>query len=84
MQTLTTVGYGDIPAVTWPEKLLNVLWMMIGVFFYSFTIGNLQNIIGNIDRSSVYITQRLASFNSFSLRVKLPEFMRQKIQRFFE
>jgi hypothetical protein len=79
MQTLTTVGYGDFPAVTWPEKTLNVFWMMIGVVFYSSTIGNLQNIIGNIDRSSVYITQRLSAFNSFSLRVKLPEFMRQKI-----
>jgi Ion channel len=84
MQTLTTVGYGDIPPYTDPERIICVLWMMTGVFFYSFTIGNLSNIIGNIDKTSEYIKTRLSSFNAFSLKVKLPEFMRQKVQRFFE
>jgi hypothetical protein len=29
-QTLTTVGYGDIPAVTLYEKLFAILWMIFG------------------------------------------------------
>ena len=39
-QTLTTVGYGDIPAVTWYEKLYAITWMLLGFCFYTYTIGN--------------------------------------------
>lgn len=47
--TLTTVGYGDIHAVSMAEKLTSIIWMMIGVGFYSFTIGNLASIFNSID-----------------------------------
>lgn len=49
LQTLTTVGFGDINAVTIPEKIIAILWMIFGVGFYSFTIGNLSQIIAMID-----------------------------------
>jgi Ion channel. len=51
-QTVTTVGYGDIPPETTLEKIVCVSWMMAGVLFYSFTIGNLSTILANIDRRS--------------------------------
>ena len=44
-QTLTTVGYGDISAHTNLEICLSLAWMIFGVGFYSFTIGNLSSII---------------------------------------
>ena len=44
-QTITTVGYGDIAAITTGEKLYAIFWMIIGVGFYSFTIGNLASIV---------------------------------------
>jgi hypothetical protein len=47
--TLTTVGFGDINAKTIPEKLIAIIWMIFGVGFYSFTIGNLSKIIASID-----------------------------------
>lgn len=48
-QTVITVGYGDIPAVTAGEMLLSLFWMIFGVGFYSFIIGNYSSIIaGNI------------------------------------
>jgi len=40
-QTLTTVGYGDIPAVTLYEKVYATLWMIGGFGLYSYTIGTL-------------------------------------------
>ena len=43
------MGYGEIPAVTNQEKILAILWMVFGVGFYSFTIGNVQTIINEID-----------------------------------
>jgi hypothetical protein len=47
--TLTTVGFGDISAKTIPEKIIAIIWMIFGVGFYSFTIGNLSKIIASID-----------------------------------
>jgi hyperpolarization activated cyclic nucleotide-gated potassium channel 1 len=40
VQTLCTVGYGDIPAVTLSEKVMAILWMIGGFALYSYTIGN--------------------------------------------
>jgi len=45
VQTITTVGFGDIPAVTIVEKIIAIMWMIAGVGFYSFTIGNLSSIM---------------------------------------
>lgn len=47
IQTLMTVGYGDIPAVTLEEMVVAVCWMVFGGFFYSFTIGNLTSVLSN-------------------------------------
>ena len=58
-QTLTTVGYGEIPAVTNAEKIVAIFWMVFGVGFYSFTIGNVQSIINEID------------VREFKMRIKL-------------
>jgi len=47
IQTLLTVGYGDIPAKTPEELLIAVSWMIMGGFFYTFTIGNLTSVLSN-------------------------------------
>ena len=47
IQTLLTVGYGDIPAKTDEEMVLAVCWMILGGFFYTFTIGNLTSVLSN-------------------------------------
>lgn len=44
-QTVTTVGYGDIGANASSEILLSLVWMLVGVVFYSFIIGNFTSII---------------------------------------
>ena len=52
VSTVLTVGYGDIHAETNPERLISVVWMMIGVIFYSVTIGLITVILGKIDSRS--------------------------------
>lgn len=41
IQTVTVVGYGDIVASTSMQYNLIIIWIFVGVGFYSFTIGNL-------------------------------------------
>lgn len=49
LQTVTTVGYGDVPIQTTSEYILALAWMVIGVNFYSFIIGNVSSIISAMD-----------------------------------
>lgn len=44
-QTITTVGYGDVNAITLEELLLSFVWMLVGVGFYSFIIGNFSTMV---------------------------------------
>lgn len=46
------MGYGDVTGYTDLERMFALLWMIFGVAFYSFTIGNLQSIINTIDIKS--------------------------------
>jgi len=52
VSTVLTVGYGDVHAESNAERLISVAWMMIGVIFYSVTIGLITAILGKIDSRS--------------------------------
>ena len=83
-QTLTTVGFGDIGAQTLTERIFAIMWMIIGVGFYSFAIGNVGTILSNMDRRLSELKNKMNIFNDFSLKVGLPIFLKEKILRFFE
>ncbi len=42
MQTLTTVGFGDVPPKNDWERLYVIIWMFFGGAFFSFMISNIQ------------------------------------------
>ena len=54
-QTLTTVGYGDLPPDNPVEWTFASVWMIIGIAFYSFAIGNLSSILSNLDKGSTIL-----------------------------
>ena len=80
--TLTTVGYGDINARTYNEKIIAIFWMVFGVGFYSFTIGNFQTIINEIDVRAYHLQIKLDTLHEFSKRNKLPESLQKEISSF--
>lgn len=84
LQTLTTVGYGDIHAYSVSEKIAALAWMIIGVGFYSFTIGNLSSIINTIDVKAAHLQQKLNILTEFAKRTKLPDDVQNRIKRFLE
>lgn len=50
--TLSTVGFGDINAKTLSERVFAIIWMIFGIGFYSYTIGNMTNLIAQTDSST--------------------------------
>jgi len=73
LQTLTTVGYGDIPADTNAEKIVCIGWMVFGVGFYSFTIGNLSSFITTIDAKGAQLRAKLQTIEEFARKHDLPK-----------
>ena len=83
-QTFTTVGYGDIPAVTLYEKTFATIWMIVGFTFYSYTIGNFQSILNEIDQDSYQLQLKQETFNEFAKRTALPTHLLLSIRRFID
>lgn len=52
LQTLTTVGFGDVGAYTVTEKLYCLAWMIFGVGIYSFTFGNLSALLISLNEKA--------------------------------
>ena len=52
MQTLTTVGYGDIGIVSSVEKIICIFVQLVGVIAFSFLAGAITNIIQEFDTSN--------------------------------
>ena len=64
--TMSTVGYGDIAAVTEVEMILSILWMTTGVVFFSFVIGSLSSMIANFDSKESALNQKLSFIDEFA------------------
>mmetsp|Transcript_19541 Transcript_19541/g.18658 ORF Transcript_19541/g.18658 Transcript_19541/m.18658 type:complete len:103 (+) Transcript_19541:1-309(+) len=58
--------------------------MIFSVGFYSFTIGNLEYIINEIETKNQELQAKINALNGFSIRNKLPELLVFKIRRFLE
>jgi hypothetical protein len=83
-QTVTTVGYGDFSISTTTEYILALLWMMIGVNFYSFTIGNVSSIIATLDAKASILNAKLQTLSDYANKYNLPSNAHQKIKKYFE
>lgn len=78
------MGYGDIPAVTLYEKTFATIWMIVGFTFYSYTIGNFQSILNEIDQDSYQLQLKQETFNEFAKRTALPTHLLLSIRRFID
>ncbi len=81
IQTLTTVGFGDVTIISVSERIFAILWMIVGVAFYSYAIGNVTNLIANLDADSEELNSKLAVLKEFKQRNQMPLAMFSKIKR---
>ncbi|CDW91576.1 cation channel family protein [Stylonychia lemnae] len=84
LQTVATVGFGDFGARTVSELFLCIVWMIFGVGFYSFVIGNLTSIIANENANSENLYNKLKALEEFAKKTNLPEELHFKIRQFLE
>ncbi|CAG9326193.1 unnamed protein product [Blepharisma stoltei] len=81
MTTVTTVGYGDISGRTELEQILSMIWMLIGIGFYSFTIGSLSSFLTAIDTKDSILASKLAAIHEFALETGISDECKHRIRQ---
>lgn len=72
VQTITTVGYGDVASVNSTERMFCAMMMVIGVIAFSFANGSLTSIMQNYDVHNAEYQSQLESLNKIYQDFKLP------------
>jgi potassium voltage-gated channel Eag-related subfamily H protein 8 len=49
LTTLSTVGYGDVVPIHYYEKIFGVAIMILGIAFFSYIMGNFNDVLINYD-----------------------------------
>ena len=81
--TMTTVGYGDISAVTRVERVIAIFGMIIGGFVFSAIIGTMAEVMGKTDLSRKAHSHKMESVAAFIRDENLPKSMFKEALAFF-
>jgi hypothetical protein len=82
--TLTTIGYGDIVPVTDAQTLYTIFVMLTGVGVYGYVIGNIANLMSNLDIVQSSHAKRMEKVNAFIRYRKLPKNLQDRILDYYE
>lgn len=83
MQTVTTVGFGDITPVSNEEKIFVIIWMAFGSAYYSFVISNLGEELENRENENT-LHGKLNALKLFANETKLPIHLLHRLKRYFQ
>lgn len=87
LTTLSTIGYGDLSPQTNSEKILGISLMIVGIAFFSYIMGNFNDVLINYDKKMGIIDRRndlqvwMTSLDKFSSSV--PPGLLKKINNHF-
>lgn len=78
--TLATIGYGDIVPNNAVERVMAIVWMLLGVSFYSFMISSLGNFLHNLDSKETVLNNKLMAIDEFAEEAKLHKELRHRLK----
>ena len=65
METMTTVGYGDVIAVTNAEHAYIVCAMLVGGAFYSYVVGTFVSVVAELSHRQRIADRTMDTLNEF-------------------
>ena len=78
--TMVTVGFGDIAAKTSLEIICGIIWMFVGVGFYSFTVGSLSSFLTFVDTKESLLTAKMTALHEFAKETNISHEARIKVR----
>jgi hypothetical protein len=84
IQTLATVGYGDILPITDLEMIFAVLVMIVGQGIYAVIIGNMSSLIADADSLAATFSAKMDTISAYLRYRKIPGPLRSKIHSYYD
>ena len=81
--TLTTIGYGDITPSGNAQIAFVIFIELLGAGMYGLIIGNIANLIANIDVAKTQYTEKLEKINTFLKYKNIPNDLQRKINDYY-
>ncbi len=82
--TLTTIGYGDITPAGTVQFIYVTIIMLTGAAIYGFIIGNIANIIANIDVAKTQFRERVENVDTFLKYRNIPSDLQKRIHDYYD
>ena len=82
--TITTVGYGDVSAVSLSEIAASIICLLVSVVIYTVIVANLEEIVGNLDVTTTLYHLKREQVKQYCLRAHLPENLRQSVFDYYD
>ncbi|CAD8051397.1 unnamed protein product [Paramecium primaurelia] len=78
-QTMATTGYGDISATNSTEQMITIFIMIIGVIYFSVTIGSVSSLLTQLDSQNVKYKEKIDTLNEIVKHHKIDNTLYAKI-----
>lgn len=79
--TLGTIGYGDLVPHSVYEKILAMIWMVIGVYVVSYSVGSLTSFYSDINIKENLKHEKIIMAEDFSKKSGIPKQVLHKLKR---
>ncbi|MBI2890184.1 MAG: ion transporter [Nitrospirae bacterium] len=81
--TLTTIGYGDIAPVTNVQTVFTMFVQLMGAGMYGFVIGNIANLIANLDVAKAQHREKMEKIATFMKYKSIPADTQNKVEDYY-
>jgi hypothetical protein len=84
IQTMATVGYGDITPHRDFEYVFSILIMLIGASTYAFIIGNIASLASNLDAARASFFNRIEAISQYLHSRHVPLKLNEQVRNYYE
>jgi voltage-gated potassium channel len=84
IQTMATVGYGDITPHRDFEYVFSILTMLMGASTYAFIIGNIASLASNLDASRASFFNRIEAVSQYLHSRQVPTHLNEQVRNYYE
>jgi len=84
IQTMATVGYGDITPHRDFEYVFSILIMLMGASTYAFIIGNIASLASNLDAARAAFFNRIEAISQYLHSRQVPLQLNDQVRNYYE
>lgn len=82
--TMTTVGYGDISAITINEKIYAMFSMIIACGVFAYTVGSIGSLVSKQNAMENAYREQVVAVNRYMRKKELPYDLQFRVRRYLE